>query len=107
MFIEALNAILRSSVTANVTQEFLSKFLSQLNFTSVVNRALDNIIKADRERDEAKKKNIDQDVALIKEFLRASLGSTWAQVTVPSDANLLNIDMSDWGGGRNARAHTP
>jgi hypothetical protein len=107
MFIEALNAILRSSVTANVTQEFLSKFLSQLNFTSVVNRALDNIMKSDRERDEAKKKNIDQDVALIKEFLRASLGSTWAQVTVPSDANLLNIDLSDWGGSRNARAHTP
>ena len=107
MFIEALNAILRGSVTANVTQEFLNKFLSQLNFTSVVNRALDNIMKADRERDEAKKKNIDQDVALIKEFLRAALGSTWSQVTLPSDANLLNIDMSDWGGGRNARAHTP
>ena len=107
MFIEALNAILRGSVTANVTQEFLNKFLSQLNFTSVVNRALDNIMKANRERDEAKKKNIDHDVALIKDFLRATLGSTWAQVTVPSDANLLNIDMSVWGGSRNPRAHTP
>ena len=48
MFIEVLNGIIRSSVAANVTQDFLRKFISQLNFTSVVNRALDKIIKANR-----------------------------------------------------------
>jgi len=107
MFIEVLNAMIRSNVAANVTQDFLRKFISQLNFTSVVNRALDNIMKANRERDMAKQKNIDTDVAMIKEFLRAALGSTWTQVTVASEANLLNVDMSNWGGGRNPRAHTP
>ena len=93
----------------NQTKESLRKFISQLNFTNLVNRALDNILKATRARDEAKLKNIDADVALIKEFLRANIGSTWEQVTDPSDANQLNIDfsLSNWGGGRNPRAHTP
>ena len=107
MFIEALNGIIRSSVAANVTQDFLRKFISQLNFTSVVNRALDKIIKARREPDAAKAKDIDQDVAAIKDFLRASIGHNSASATAPSDANLLNIDTADWGGGRNPRQHTP
>ena len=52
-------------------------------------------------------KNIDREVALIKEFLRTSIGSDWAQVTTPSEANLMNVDAADWGGGRNPRSHTP
>ena len=107
MFIEVLNCIIRSAVSSNVTQDFLRKFISQLNFTSVVNRALDSIIKANRECDKAKAKNIDQDVALIKDFLRASIGSNWGQATTPSEANLLNVDTANWGGQRNARQHTP
>ena len=107
MFIEVLNCIIRSSVASNVTQDFLKKFISQLNFTSVVNRALDSQLKANRERDKAKAKNIDQDVVLIKDFLRASIGSNWGQATAPSEANLLNVDMATWGGQRNPRQHTP
>ena len=107
MFIEALNLVIRTSVASNITQDFLCKFISQLNFTSRVNRGLDAIVKANRARDDAKMKNIDRDVALIKEFLRASIGRDWAQATAPSDDNLLNVDVTNWGGGRNPRAHTP
>ena len=42
MFIEVLNCIIRSAVASNVTHDFLRKFISQLNFTSIVNRALDS-----------------------------------------------------------------
>jgi hypothetical protein len=108
MFIETLNGIIRHSVAANVTQDFLRKFISQLNFTSVVNRALDDVIRANRERDEAKAKNVDVDVALIKDFLRAAVGSDWAQCTTPSDENKLGIDQADWGGlTGNPRWQTP
>ena len=107
MFIEVLNCMIRSSVVSNVTQDFLKKFISQLNFTSVVNRGLDRIIKANREHDEAKAKDIDRDVRLIKEFLRVSIGSTWVQAITPSEANLLNVETADWGGQRNPRQHTP
>ena len=105
--IEVLNCMIRSSVVSNVTQDFLKKFISQLNFTSVVNRGLDRIIKANREHDEAKAKDIDRDVRLIKEFLRVSIGSTWVQAITPSEANLLNVETADWGGQRNPRQHTP
>ena len=55
-------------------------------------------------------KNIDTDVEAIKEFLRIHIGTTWAQATAPSDANLLGVDMTDWGGDRSVaqkRRNTP
>ena len=52
-------------------------------------------------------KKIDNDVALIKEFLRNKIGRTFAEATAPSDENLLSVDMADWGGNRNARARAP
>ena len=55
-------------------------------------------------------KNIDTDVEAIKEFLRIHIGTTWAQVTTPSDANLMGLDMTDWGGDRSSvqkRQNTP
>ena len=59
----------------------------------------------------AQDKKIDDDVELIKEFLRAKIGTTWAQATQPSNANSLDVDLSSWGGGRNgganARRRTP
>ena len=38
------------------------------------------------------------------------IGTTFAQATTPSDVNLLNLDMTDWGGDRSAaqkRNNTP
>ena len=47
------------------------------------------------------------DVLLIKEFLRQHIGTTYVTATMPSDANLLGVDMTDWGGLRRARACAP
>ena len=107
MFIEVLNGIIRGSVAVNITQDSLRKFISELNFTSVVNRAIDDIIKSNRERDAGKVKKIEDAVKVIKDFITASIGRDWATATTPSDANLLGLDTSIWGGGRNARQHTP
>ena len=60
-----------------------------------------------RKEDEATLKNIDTDVQLIKEFLRMHIGTTYAAATQQSNANQLSVDMSDWGGLRNARASAP
>ena len=39
---------------------------------------------------------------LIKDFLRRTIRTTYAQATSPSDANLMGLDLTDWGGDRNA-----
>ena len=96
----------------NVTKEYLIKFIHRLNFTHVVNRALDAIIKLrwKNTAGRATLKDIDTDVALIKDYLRHHIGTTFAQATTPSDDNLLNLDMTDWGGDRSAaqkRNNTP
>ena len=50
---------------------------------------------------------IDNDVARIKDYLRAHIGSTFAEATAPSDRNDLELDLSSWGGARRARQQTP
>ena len=57
--------------------------------------------------DTATPKDIAADVLLIKEFLRQHIGTTYASATQPSDANLLGVDMSDWGGLRRPRVCAP
>jgi hypothetical protein len=49
-------------------------------------------------------KDIDNDVLLIKEFLRHHIGTTYAQATSPSDTPFPQMDMSEWGGTRNSNA---
>ena len=63
--------------------------------------------RAFRKDDAETLKNIDADVAQMKEFLRTCIGRTYSQVTQPSDVNLLSVDMADWGGLRRARQCTP
>ena len=60
-----------------------------------------------RVRDAATPKDITADVLLIKEFLRTHIGTTYARATQPSDANLLGVDMSTWGGLRRQRVCAP
>ena len=48
-------------------------------------------------------KDIDNDVKLMKEFIRKHVGTTYDQATAPSDTPFPDMDMSDWGGDRNAR----
>ena len=57
--------------------------------------------------DTATPKDIAADVLLIKEFLRQHIGTTYASATQPSDANLLGVDMSDWGGLSRPRVCAP
>ena len=60
-----------------------------------------------RKPDPESLKKIDNDVELIKEFLRAKIGRNFAEATTPSDDNQLGLDMADWGGNRNARGLAP
>ena len=112
MPIEVLNLWIRTAVVYNVTKEYLIKFIHRLNFTHVVTRALDAIIKL-RWKDSAGRetlKDIDRDVEAIKKYLRCHIGVNFVQATTQSDANLLNLDMQHWGGDRSVaqkRNNTP
>ena len=105
--IEEENNMISQGVTSNITRPLVENFISRLNFTSVVNRGLDAIFRDGRQHNEGSEKNMDNDVNLIKEFLRRNIGTTFAAATAPSDANLLNLDLADWGGARHARNGAP
>ena len=112
MPIEVLNLWIRLAVVYNITREYLCKFIHRLNFTHVVNRGLNNILKQNQKNLDGIEslKNIDADVEMIKEFLREKLGRTWKEVTTPSTDNQLGLDMTHWGGDRsnaNKLANTP
>ena len=102
MPIEVLNLWIRVAVVYNVTIEYLTKFIHNLNFTHVVNRGIDAIIKYFRKNTDGLEtlKIIDTDVEIIKEYLRIHIGVTWAQATAFSDANSMGLDLKYWGGDR-------
>ena len=102
MVIEMLNLLVKQFVVANITHDLIRKFIRRLNFTWVVHRALDAIVKEHRQRDEATLKNIDTDVEQLLDWLRKNIGTDYATATAPSDDNLLGLDLSQWGGNRRA-----
>ena len=105
--IEDLNRFICEGVTSNITWEQLEKFIWRLNFTQLVNRALDAVFRDQRKVETATDKNIDNDVALIKDFLRSKIGTTYAAATAQSDTNVLGVDLTNWGGTRYARREAP
>jgi hypothetical protein len=107
MPIEKLNMWIKMSVVAHITQEHICKFIRRLNFTHRVVRAVEAFVYRFRKPSAEKLKQIDTDVEAIKEFLRAKIGRNFQEATTPSDENLMNIDMADWGGNRAARASAP
>ena len=107
MPIEIMNSWIKSSVIANVTEDLLRKFIRRLNFTHVVLRGLKNIVHRFRQPDPESLKQIDADVDKIKKFLRETIGDDFRTATTPSSANLLGLDMADWGGNQYPRNHTP
>ena len=107
MPIEKLNAWIKESVVSNISEFQIIKFIRRLNFMQHVTRHLKQLIYARRKRDSATLKDISADVLLIKEFLRQHIGTTYVTATMPSDANLLGVDMTDWGGLRRALACAP
>lgn len=108
MPIEKLNMWIRSAVVAHVTEHQISEFISRLSFTQAVTGGVKRLAhRFRREREAATLKNVKADVELIKAFLRQKIGTTYDEATQPSDENLLEVDMSTWGGLRNARFGTP
>ena len=110
MIIEGLNKLIRQGVTANVTESLIQKFIRRLNFTHIVTRGLESVLLRFKRREEGVAKDIDNDVKLMKEFIRKHVGTTYDQATAPSDTPFPDMDMSDWGGDRNAhnmRNNTP
>ena len=105
--IEYLNLLIRNGVDSNITWELIEKFIRRVNFTGVVNRGLDAIFRANRHLEEATDKDLTSAVDMIKEFLHEKLGTTWAEVTIASDANQLELDLASWGGTRYARREAP
>ena len=103
--IEYLNKLIKESVVANITFELINKFIRTLNFTYVVHRGM--IVKANREPDAAKLKEIATEKDKIKEWLRKSIGSDYSTCTAPSEENKLNLDLTRWGGARNTRRGAP
>ena len=107
MPIEKLNAWIKESVVSNISEWQIIQFIRRLNFMQHVVRSLKSLWGWRRKRDSATAKDISADVLLIKEFLRQRIGTTYATATMPSDANLLAVDMTDWGGLRRPRACSP
>ena len=101
--IEYLNKLIRESVVANITHELIAKFVRLLNFTHVVHRALNLVLRTNQQAERAKLKKIDKEVDVLMDWLRGSIGTTYAQATAPSNENLLGVDMSRWGGNQPAR----
>ena len=52
-------------------------------------------------------KPIDADKALILKYLRQTIGTDFATATTPSNDNLLQLDLADWGGQYFARRNAP
>ena len=107
MPIEKLNMWIKESVISNITQQQIITFIWRINFMQHVWRALMRLVYRNRARDEATPKDVSEDVNAIKAFLHANIGSTYAIVTQASDDNVLDVDMSEWGGLRSPRASAP
>ena len=93
-----------AAVVSNISEFQIIQFIRRLNFMQLVTRSIKSIIS---KCDTATPKDITADVQCIKEFLRQCIGSTYPTATQPSDANLLGVDMTDWGGLRRQRACAP
>ena len=78
---------------ARPTQERLRKFIRELNLLGPVSRGLERLMKGNRAIKVGKMKKIDADVAAVVEHLKVTLGSTWAQASVPrlqANSKLVN-----------------
>lgn len=105
--IEYLNLLIREGVQANITWEQIEKFIRRLNFTAIVNRGLDAVFRRFRRAEKATDRDVDTTVEAIKDFLRESIGTTFSEATTASDDNLLDLDLTNWGGSRYARREAP
>ena len=101
--IEMLNCWIKAGVVAHITESQIQKFIHSLNFTHVVVRGLEAILHSSRAEVNERLKPIKTDKDLIKDFLRQRIGTTFAVATAPSNVNLLQLDLADWGGQMGSR----
>ena len=107
MPIEKLNMWIKESVITNITELQIIKFIHRLNFMQHIARVVKGIVWSKRKQSTSALKDIDPDVQAIKDFLRNKIGTTYIAATCQSDANLLSVDMADWGGLRTPRGSAP
>ena len=75
------------------SEERLKKFIEELNFLGPVSRGLERLMKGRRKQTVHRMKKIDRDVQAVVEHLKATLGATWAQASVPRvQANSLLVN---------------
>ena len=107
MPIEKLNMWIKESIVINISRVQIIRFIWRLNFMQHVTRAVKMLVWSARKRYERGPKDAASDVNKIKDFLRSHIGTTYLAATQPSDANLLAVDMSEWGGLRTPRGSAP
>jgi len=107
MPIEKLNMWIKESVVSNISKWQICQFIRRLNFMQHVVRVLKLIFRRRRKRETCTPKDVRTDVDALKVFLRKNVGTTYAEVTQPSDANPMEIDLATWGGSRRPRDCAP
>ena len=107
MPIEKLNMWIKESVITNISELQIIKFIHRLNFMQHIARVVKGIVWSKRKQSTSALKDIDPDVQAILDFLRSKIGTTYIAATCQSDANLLSVDMADWGGLRTPRGSAP
>jgi hypothetical protein len=108
MFIERVNLLIRLKCSVRISRESISQFLRHYSFTDCVDRALEELLKGADEAEAGSLKDIDSTVKVIKDFLNDKVGSSFQEAAEASDANLLDVNLSRWGGGRELKKeHLP
>ena len=102
--IEQLNNWIADACPKNITEDWVRKFIRRVPFTQTVNRSVRAALHANREDESEHLKHIAKDKALIVLFLKEKIGDTYQAATAASDANLLDLDLSEWGGNRDGAA---
>ena len=98
MFIERVNLLIRRNCSSNVSRSSIAEFLRHYSFTDCVDRALDDLV-IGADGGGGTLKDIDAPVQAIKDFLNSKVGDTFHDAIQPSDENVLDVDLSRWGGG--------
>ena len=105
--IEMVNCWIKGAVVIHIIMDLIRKFIRRLNFTQMVTRGLEQILYSQRQQRKEYLKPIDADKALILQYLRQTIGADFATATTPSNANLLQLHLADWGGQYFARQNAP
>ena len=107
MFIERVNLLIRQKCTTHISRSSIAEFLRNYCFTDRVDGALEELV-SDAEAGQPSLKDAGPTVQAIKDFLKDKVGDNFADAIEPSDDNLLNLNLSRWGGGPDLkRDHMP